>query len=614
MAEERSDSALKSQKTKSEQGKAQKARAQTSSRLLSVSVLVLQNGFRQASFECTANTLLAKKIDFGRTTKCALHLPFASLPDVVKLLSVSKRKITLLLDPRFVGTVNDGNRVGSVGEFLSPRGSLMPMGSVLEPLRVKLSKNSRVSLLFGGYEILIKVQEARPAPIGQAAKGENARGGLLNLPTWNDPIERWVPTISLFFGSAILVPLMVWLLKAPLEDSRGMLDLPFPYAREFVHPKHYEVLPFVFRGEMDNAELSHLALDWVNELQKRWLLSGDDHSEVYRSRIQVLGDFPIPNLEKPKIEDLERAARQAFVEENHKRALAQQKSASPDQTPRENLVAALQTFPHLFTQVSGNELGSFYVRMVNRIAMMDRMFESIRSQEESEQEILQEIFMAAKVKYEPFGVPVMETIVGTRPDEEFRKDMERRELATLYGEDAKRTKLRAKMLRWAKVEAESSRKGKSSGVVWLQTGGLMSPHFLRTRLSLEPAPVDRLIRNARLSAAWDVPPPPPPPVPKINLLDVDLLVFAKREELRACYEAVLRRNDTLQGTVRWELRVALNGKLENARIAKTEIGDREFLLCLQERLKSWRFPRPQNGAITFEYPFRFKKSQKIENP
>ena len=582
----------------------QKAKASRENGLLDVFVLVLQRGARQAEGSFRANSLFSKTFSFGRRPTCSLGIPFASLPDRVPLLRSSRRGVFLLLDPRYSGTVNDGHRVGTVSEFISPRGSLLHMGSVLEPLKVPLDKGSRVSLEFGDFEILIKVKlpsRKGEAPFRGIGSREHARGGRLSIPTWNDPIEKWVPVLGFGFGALLFAPFVLFLLKSPLEQASGLLDLPFDYAREFVHPKHYSILPYVFREEMDGQDLNRLSLIWVSELQKRWSQSSRPH----QSDIAMIGSFPVISVEPPEIEQLEKKARDAFVQMYRARELSKSRLTNESQ----RFLAVLGDFSNIFTQVSGDREGSLYVRMVNRLLIMERLFLSIRSQEESEQELLKKMFDREKIKYEPFQMPTMGTFVGARPSEEFKKDFDRRLRAQDYAQDAETTVLRKKLLNWAASDNDTE----GLGTLWLDREGFVAPSFLVGRISLAASSGDSLWRNTEYAAGVKQVPPPPRPDPIINLLDVDLLVFAKREELRACYESGLRRNDSLRGVVNWEMKVSVSGSLEGLRVLRSDIKDREFLLCLQERIRSWRFPRPKNGTVTFDYPFRFQKSKKNES-
>ena len=146
------------------------------------------------------------------------------------------------------------------------------------------------------------------------------------------------------------------------------------------------------------------------------------------------------------------------------------------------------------------------------------------------------------------------------------------------------------------------------GAVWLGEDGALAPAFLAGRLGMPQTGADNLLENARYAAEIKALPPPPKPKSVINMLDVDLLVYAKREELRACYEAALRRDKAVGGTVEWLVELDTGGALRGLKVARSDIQDREFLFCLKERVKGWSFPAPKGGDIAFRYPFRFRRT------
>jgi hypothetical protein len=577
-------------------------RALTGSQKSTISVLILQNGAKQSERTFQKRFALNRTISFGRSQSCSLQIPFSSLPDKIDLIEVNSGTCTLLLDPRYQGTVNDGHRIGSVSEFLSPRGSLLHMGSVLEPLKVTLSEGSRVALEFGDFEILIKVRPQKKIVISQKIFTDNAQGGLFNFPELNDPIESWVPFVGMVFAAFVFIPLVVFLLKSQNFKETGMQSLPIEYSREFIHPSHYSVLPYMMREKMDGRDLNALTIEWIGELQRRWNGLNIENDSL----LSTLSGFSVGAQQELDLEQLEMKARRAFEDRYQLRLKADLKSPLES----ERFLSVLSEYSQLLTTVAGGTEGSFYVQLVNRLLLMDKMQEAIKSLEEMEQETLKAMFAKEQIKYQPYQGPHMETLVGARPSEEFSLDFERRQRVAEYAKDAKFTSLRRKFLEWNSNEHEDSHKG----TLWIDEKGVLLPSFLATRLALSGESLNNIWTNANYSSFQKAVPDAPLPQAVINLMDVDLLVFGKREELRSCYESGLRRNDKIGGEVKWEIKVSLSGTIQSLRIAKTEIEDKEFLLCLRDRMRSWHFPKPKNGSVTFEYPLRFKKSVKNEKP
>ncbi len=554
-------------------------------------VTVLQNGVPQIEARLPTGGLLGRAVRIGRARRAELFLPFAQLPDAVRVFRVRRGRASAFVDPRFEGFLNDGTRFGSVREFIAPRGSLRDLATVLEPLEIPLHHGARGALRFADYEILFRVddrQDARALP----PRVVGASRDPFSPPAWNDPVERWAPWVGALAAGLVFVPLVGWLLKAP-QDTRPVVgSLPMEYVRELIHPDHYAVLPHVFRERLDTESPTLLAYAWVDDLHARWH-AAEEGLPPTRSGVAFLSDYPAGSVRPMDIEALERRARAAYGTYYAER----------DQRSDDRYFQVLKDYPRVVTSTAGEARGSLFVRQARRIQRMRATMAAVRSEELAEQDFLADFYAQMGVEgKERFVAPKMRVVTDPPPHADFALEESRRGLAAAHAAAAGESEVRARLVKWA----EAGAKGRA-GVVWLGADGALAPALLSGRLRLPADGADNLVGNARYAAGLQKLPPPLKPRPVINMMDVDSLVFGKREELRACYEAALRRDKGLGGTVEWSLEVDLSGSLRGVRVARTEIKDREFLLCLQERMKAWSFPPPKNGAITFRYPFRFQR-------
>lgn len=87
------------------------------------------------------------------------------------------------------------------------------------------------------------------------------------------------------------------------------------------------------------------------------------------------------------------------------------------------------------------------------------------------------------------------------------------------------------------------------------------------------------------------------------------VVHAHHSQLRYCYESELVRNPNMTGkvTVKWV--IGAQGKVTQANIVGTTLGNARVESCVLSRVKSWNFPPPKGGGIAVvTYPFVFRPS------
>ncbi len=77
--------------------------------------------------------------------------------------------------------------------------------------------------------------------------------------------------------------------------------------------------------------------------------------------------------------------------------------------------------------------------------------------------------------------------------------------------------------------------------------------------------------------------------------------------IKGCYERALRRNPNLEGKITVRFTIAGSGKVSTARTTLNELSS-EVGNCIVSAFKRFRFPQPDGGALTVEYPFLFTPS------
>lgn len=89
--------------------------------------------------------------------------------------------------------------------------------------------------------------------------------------------------------------------------------------------------------------------------------------------------------------------------------------------------------------------------------------------------------------------------------------------------------------------------------------------------------------------------------------DVAKVVNRKLGAIKGCYEQALKRDPTLAGKVTIRFTISGSGKVTTARTTLNELTP-AVGTCMVNAFKRMRFPPPEGGEVTFEYPFMFTPS------
>ncbi|MBS1962510.1 MAG: AgmX/PglI C-terminal domain-containing protein [Bdellovibrionales bacterium] len=80
-------------------------------------------------------------------------------------------------------------------------------------------------------------------------------------------------------------------------------------------------------------------------------------------------------------------------------------------------------------------------------------------------------------------------------------------------------------------------------------------------------------------------------------------------QVRACYEAGLRKNAGLMGQVAMAFEINGGGNLNYSKVARSSLGSPEVETCISEKMMGWKFPKPTGGVnVKVAYPFMLRPS------
>jgi hypothetical protein len=84
------------------------------------------------------------------------------------------------------------------------------------------------------------------------------------------------------------------------------------------------------------------------------------------------------------------------------------------------------------------------------------------------------------------------------------------------------------------------------------------------------------------------------------------VVASHAAAIQFCFEKELQRFPHLSGKVTLSWRVELDGRVSNAAVANSSLGNPGTEGCMVRQLKTWVFPKPQGTVAQVTFPFLFK--------
>ena len=100
--------------------------------------------------------------------------------------------------------------------------------------------------------------------------------------------------------------------------------------------------------------------------------------------------------------------------------------------------------------------------------------------------------------------------------------------------------------------------------------------------------------------------PEPESEPPLSRDEIRLVVRAKLPEVRACFDAGLVSEPTLEGRVALRFTIDAGGRVRAPEVVEDQLASSQVATCLIAALEHWQFPRPREGReLTIVYPFHF---------
>ena len=86
---------------------------------------------------------------------------------------------------------------------------------------------------------------------------------------------------------------------------------------------------------------------------------------------------------------------------------------------------------------------------------------------------------------------------------------------------------------------------------------------------------------------------------------INRVVRANQAAVRYCYEVAVQRQPNLRGRIEVAWRISLAGRVTSSRVARSTMNNAGVEGCIARQVRNWRFPEPDGGEVSVEYPFIF---------
>ena len=121
-----------------------------------------------------------------------------------------------------------------------------------------------------------------------------------------------------------------------------------------------------------------------------------------------------------------------------------------------------------------------------------------------------------------------------------------------------------------------------------------------------PPPPPRTTRPTAPARETRIAQPPPAPVVTEQTAqeDVDAMVARQRNQANSCYQISLMDDPGLFGSLRAEIEIGTDGRVESVEFSANSINDRDLEDCLEDEIRKWRFDasaEPFTGSYTFTF-------------
>lgn len=529
-----------------------------------VFVEVLQNGEILASSSFRWG--IPRRVSMGAGFWHRLHLPFYPLTRSMEVIAITRRGVRLLADQSWDGFAS---RKGTIHHWKERSPDADPL--VLE-------RGDYASLHRNDLRVLVKIAEA-PAAENTPLSKEYRGGGFWRL-FWGQREERRTLALGVLCAAIVFAGIVGGLLRRHPESPRTLKDLDTSYSLAFIHPKHLETLPEALHGSLDRRRPVEQAFDFYAGFYSLLIGNDGNFSFLYP---QSVSTYKIARLAQ-KSELAQRTRLQTRLD-----AMAQEDKAS-----------GILVIP----AVKGESLAGQVLRVLDKTAILHDNYQETLTRRRKTTTAFQADPGYDFSEYKhlvPKGKGAEEIAkirVFSQLTDEEAMYKEASDLAVRANREQRR--IREQRQAFTPLTQESS---DPIGM----PGGTRFASFL--------TPEDTSLLNVKLDGlrvsrfGEKKPEVKEPLVGELDPKLIERIISKNRFQLQLCFELALRRNEAVNGTMKWQWRLDSRGRISDLTLLSTSIHDPQMKNCIRKKIAGWKFPRPRRGSVEITYPFHFKPAR-----
>lgn len=100
-----------------------------------------------------------------------------------------------------------------------------------------------------------------------------------------------------------------------------------------------------------------------------------------------------------------------------------------------------------------------------------------------------------------------------------------------------------------------------------------------------------------------------PIIGKIDGRLVEQVVDKNKYEIQVCYELALRKNKDITGQMIWTWIIDSRGLARDLKVNTDDTKNSALTKCIEQKILSWKFPRPDRGSVQVSFPFSFSRNK-----